>query len=37
MGLQIMKYRAGVVGAALEWRSGVGAGTTVTCAFNRNL
>jgi two-component system CheB/CheR fusion protein len=38
MGLHIMKYRAGVVDAALEVRSGVGgAGTTVTCIFRKNL
>lgn len=33
-----MKYRAGVVDAALEMRSGVdGAGTTVSCVFRKNL
>ena len=37
MGMHIMKYRAGVVGATLNVRSGIGAGTTVTCAFDRNL
>jgi len=38
MGLHIMKYRAGVVNAALEVRSGVdGAGTTVRCVFQKNL
>lgn len=38
MGLHIMKYRAGVVDAALEVRSGVdGAGTTVSCVFRKNL
>jgi two-component system, LuxR family, sensor kinase FixL len=38
MGLHIMKYRAGVVDAALEVRSGVdGAGTTVACIFRKNL
>ncbi len=38
MGLHIMKYRAGVVDAALEVRSGVdGAGTTVACVFRKNL
>ncbi|HTV76561.1 MAG TPA: PAS domain S-box protein [Candidatus Baltobacteraceae bacterium] len=38
MGLHIMKYRAGVVGAALEASSGGnGAGTTVICIFDKNL
>ena len=38
MGLHIMKYRAGVVDAALEVRSGGdGAGTTVACVFRKNL
>jgi signal transduction histidine kinase len=38
MGLHIMKYRAGVVDAALEVRSGIdGAGTMVTCIFRNNL
>ncbi|MDD5140294.1 MAG: PAS domain S-box protein [Verrucomicrobiales bacterium] len=38
MGLHIMKYRAGVVNAALEVRSGAdGAGTTVMCVFQENL
>ena len=38
MGLNIMKYRAGIVDAALEVRSGAGgAGTTVTCVFRKNL
>jgi signal transduction histidine kinase len=38
MGMHIMKYRAGVVGAPLEVRSGIdGAGTTVTCLFWKNL
>ena len=38
MGLNIMKYRAGVVGAALEVRPGVdGAGTMVACVFQKNL
>lgn len=37
MGLHIMKYRAGVVGATLEVRSTAGAGTTVTCIFRNNL
>jgi PAS domain S-box-containing protein len=38
MGLHIMKYRAGVVDAALEVRSGVdGSGTTVSCVFRKNL
>jgi PAS domain S-box-containing protein len=38
MGLHIMKYRASVVDAALEVRSGVdGTGTTVSCLFRKNL
>jgi PAS domain S-box-containing protein len=38
MGLHIMKYRAGVMNAALEVGSGVdGAGTTVVCFFHKNL
>jgi signal transduction histidine kinase len=38
MGLHIMKYRAGVVDAALEVRSDIdGAGTTVVCNFRKNL
>jgi PAS domain S-box-containing protein len=38
MGLHIMKYRAGVVNAALDMRPGVdGKGTTVICIFDKNL
>jgi len=38
MGLHIMKYRAGVLDAALEVRSGVdGAGTTIVCVFRKDL
>jgi len=38
MGLRIMKYRANVVDAALEIRSGIGgAGTSVICVFPKNL
>jgi two-component system CheB/CheR fusion protein len=38
MGLHIMKYRASVVDATLEVRSGVdGAGTVATCIFRKNL
>lgn len=33
MGLQIMRYRAGMIGAALEVQSAPGRGTTVTCIF----
>lgn len=33
MGLQIMKYRAGMIGATLEIKSPPGQGTTVTCMF----
>lgn len=37
MGLQIMKYRAGVIGASLEIHSNEGEGTTVTCTFKTSL
>jgi PAS domain S-box-containing protein len=38
MGLHIMKYRAGVVSAALDLRPGRdGVGTAVTCIFDKNL
>jgi PAS domain S-box-containing protein len=37
MGLRIMKYRAGMIGAALAVRSGIGQGTTVTCTFSAGL
>ena len=37
MGLRIMKYRASMVGASLEIRSGNGDGTRVACAFKINL
>lgn len=38
MGLHIMKYRASVLDAALEVRSGAdGAGAMVTCLFRKNL
>jgi signal transduction histidine kinase len=37
MGLRIMKYRAGMIGAALEVRAGIGQGTTVTCTFSAGL
>jgi len=38
MGLHIMRYRASVLDAALDVRSGRdGAGTTVTCIFNKDL
>jgi len=38
MGLHIMKYRAGVVNAALEVRSSAdGPGTTVICSFQKHL
>jgi PAS domain S-box-containing protein len=36
MGLHTMKYRAGVVGGTWQINSS-GKGTTVTCAFNKNL
>ena len=37
MGLQIMKYRAGMIGATLDIRSASGSGTTVICGFRNNL
>lgn len=37
MGLQIMKYRAGMIGAMLEIRSAGKSGTAVVCAFKANL
>ena len=37
MGLHIMKYRAGMVGASLEVGSAGDAGTIVTCLFGQNL
>jgi signal transduction histidine kinase len=38
MGLHIMKYRASVLDASLEVRSGInGVGTTVSCVFRKNL
>jgi PAS domain S-box-containing protein len=37
MGLRIMKYRAGMVGATLEFRRANGRGTVVSCAFNKGL
>jgi len=37
MGLRIMKYRAGMVGATLEFRRANGRGTVVSCAFNKDL
>jgi PAS domain S-box-containing protein len=37
MGLRIMKYRAGVIGATLEMRSDAGQGATVTCTFSKDL
>jgi signal transduction histidine kinase len=33
MGLQIMKYRAGIVGGDLRIQPGEGQGTTVSCSF----
>ena len=36
MGMHIMRYRAGVVGASLEIESKPGAGTTVTCTLPTN-
>ena len=37
MGLRIMEYRAGEIGATLQIHGGDGVGTTVTCAFDKNL
>lgn len=37
MGLRIMKYRAGEIGATLQIRSNGGQGTLLTCALNRAL
>jgi len=37
MGLRIMKYRAGMVGATLEFRRANGRGTVVSCAFSKDL
>jgi PAS domain S-box-containing protein len=37
MGLQTMKYRAGVLNADLQIRSTAGGGATVTCVFEKNL
>jgi len=37
MGLQIMKYRAGMIGADLEIQSSHGRGTSVACIFKNNL
>jgi len=37
MGLQIMKYRAGMIGASLEIAPGNGQGTVVACRFKNTL
>jgi signal transduction histidine kinase len=37
MGLQIMKYRAGMIGASLEIKPAKGKGTEVVCVFRPNL
>jgi signal transduction histidine kinase len=37
MGLRIMKYRAGMIGASLEIRRANGRGTLVACLFKRDL
>ena len=37
MGLRIMNYRAGEIGATLQIRSDRGKGTTVMCLFDKNL
>lgn len=37
MGLNVMKYRAGVANADLQVRSAIGKGTSVICRFARNL
>ena len=36
MGLQIMKYRSGMIGGALDIRRGTARGTIVTCMFPVN-
>jgi two-component system CheB/CheR fusion protein len=36
MGLRIMRYRAGVIGATLEVESSNGSGTVVTCTLKTN-
>ena len=36
MGLHIMKYRAGMIDAALDVHSKPGTGTTITCVFDKN-
>jgi signal transduction histidine kinase len=36
MGLHIMKYRAGMIGGALELRRDTTSGTIVTCVFPMN-
>ena len=35
MGLRTMRYRAGMIGATLDVRSGAGRGTVVTCEFRQ--
>ena len=37
MGLRIMRYRAGTIGATLEIRRGADRGTVVVCAFRKDL
>ena len=37
MGLRIMRYRAGMIGASLEIRCANGQGTTVACSFKNDL
>jgi signal transduction histidine kinase len=37
MGLRIMHYRAGMIGATLRLESGPGQGTTLRCAFKKKL
>ena len=37
MGLRIMHYRAGMIGAALRFESGRGQGTTLRCSFKKKL
>ena len=34
MGLSIMNYRAGIIGASLDIRRGAGGGTIVICSFH---
>jgi len=37
MGLNIMKYRASMIGASLEIKSGEQRGTVITCTFTNDM